>query len=83
MAEIFQLLLNHLNTLGLSLNIIGTFLVIFYISKDLNEYVINEPGQKPGEKWHSLIIKHPKWLIYGAFLIVSGFLLSLIDSLLK
>ncbi|MBU3965257.1 hypothetical protein KJ695_01440 [Patescibacteria group bacterium] len=76
-------LMSYLNTIGLACNFAGTLLVAFYISKDPNEWVESEDRMKPGEKRYALLIKHPCFLKVGIFLIVVGFLLSLIDSLLK
>jgi len=73
--------LNHLNVLGLTLNLAGTLLVACFIGKDRNECVEGEG--KPGEKWHSLLIYHPYWFKSGIILIIIGFFLSLVDSLLK
>lgn len=74
---------DYLNTFGLAFNFIGTLLIIFYIRKDPKEWVKGEEKQKPGEKWHALIIKHSCWLYFGVALIAIGFLLGLIGSLLK
>ena len=71
-----------LNTVGLAFNFIGTLLIVFYVRTDPNEWVENEGG-KQGEKWHSLLIKHPRWLYFGVMLITIGFLLTFIGSLLK
>ena len=71
----------YLNTLGLAFNFIGTLLIIFYIREDSKEWVEGEENQKPGEKWHALIIKHSRWLYFGVALIVIGFLLGFIGSL--
>jgi len=70
-----------LNTLGLIFNFIGTLLIVFYISIDHKEFVRDEG--KPGEKWYSLISKHPRWLYFGIVLITIGFLLGLVGSLLR
>lgn len=70
-----------LNTLGLVFNFIGTLLIVFYIHTDSKEYIEGE--DKPGEKWYSLYVKHPRWLYSGIILIITGFLISLIDSFLK
>ncbi len=72
-----------LNTIGLSLNFVGTLLIVFYVRTDKNEWIENEEGQQPGEKWHSLLIKHPRWLYFGVILTTTGFLFSLISSLMK
>lgn len=69
-----------LNTFGLACNLLGTLLIIFYISDDPNEWVEGEG--KHEEKWHALYIKHPHWLHLGVVLVVIGFFLSFIDSLL-
>lgn len=71
-----------LNTLGLAFNFIGTLLIVFYIRTDPNEWVEGEGG-KPGERWHSLLIKYPRCLYFGVVLITMGFLLAFISSLLK
>jgi len=81
--KVINIILRNLNTIGLSFNFIGTLLIVFFISKDGREGVIGEKGQKPGEIWYSLIIKHPSWLYFGVILIVLGFVLSLIDSFIK
>ena len=73
----------YLDTFGLACNLIGTLLIVFYIRKDLDEWVEGEEGQKPREKWYALYIKHPHWLHLGVVLIVIGFLSSFVDSLLK
>jgi hypothetical protein len=70
--------MNLLNIIGLSFNFIGTILIVSYIDTDKNEWVENEDGQKSGEKWHSLLVKHPKWLKVGIIFIALGFLLSII-----
>ncbi len=74
-------MLSYLNTIGLAFNFIGALLIVFYIRKDPKEWVGGEG--KPGEKWHSLLIKHSCWLYVGVALIAIGFLSSFIGSLLK
>jgi hypothetical protein len=78
---IYNLIKEYLNTLGLVSSFIGTFLIVFHIRTDLKEWVEGEG--KPGEKWYSLLIKHPRWLYFGVVLITIGFFLGLVDSLLK
>lgn len=80
---ICNIMCKHLNTIGLAFNFIGTLLVVFHIGKDQKEWAEGEKGQKPGEKWYSVYIKHPNWLIFGTILIIIGFALSFFDSLLK
>ncbi|MBU4314993.1 hypothetical protein KJ673_01160 [Patescibacteria group bacterium] len=53
-------------------------LIVFYIDTDKNEWVENEEGQKAQEKWHALLVKHPKWLNIGIIFIAIGFHLSII-----
>jgi len=75
--------MSYLNTIGLACNFAGTVLIAFHISKDQNEWVEGEEEMKPGQKRYALLIKHSCFLKIGIVLIVAGFLLSLIDSLLK
>ena len=72
-----------LNIIGLTINFIGTFFIIFFTSKDDKEWIEGEEGQKHGEKWYSIITKHPNWLKTGTILIAIGFFFSLLSSLLK
>jgi len=78
-----EFIFSYLDTIGLACGLIGTLLIVFYIRKDPKEWVENEEGQKPGEKWYALLIKRPRWLHLGVVLIVLGFLLSFLDSLLN
>jgi hypothetical protein len=78
-----EILLNYLDSFGLFLTLIGTFLIVFYIRKDPKEWVEDEDGQKSGEKWYALLIKHPRWLVVGVVFMIVGFLFSLFGSLLK
>ena len=57
--------LNHLNTIGLLFNFIGTILIALFITQDKKEWIENEEGQKPGERWYAVCVKHPKWFIIG------------------
>ncbi|HLD31013.1 MAG TPA: hypothetical protein VJB41_02340 [Patescibacteria group bacterium] len=75
--------MNLINIIGLIFNLIGTLLIVFYIDTDKKEWVEGEEGQKLGEKWHALLVKHPKWLYFGVALIVFGFFLSIISEFLK
>jgi hypothetical protein len=72
-----------INIFGLTINFIGTFFIVFFTSKDDKEWIEGEDGQKYGEKWYSIITKHPSWLKLGTILIAIGFFLSLLSSLLK
>lgn len=74
--------LSRLDAIGLVFNLIGTLFIAFYTKKDPNEWVPGE-GKCAGKKWHALLIKHPCWLKFGLILIIVGFFLVLIDSLLK
>jgi len=76
-------LIIYLDSFGLICNLIGTLLIVFYISKDPNEWVEDEEGQERGEKWYALYIKHPCLLRFGVVVLAIGFLFSFIDSLLK
>lgn len=75
--------MNLINICGLILNFIGTILIVFYIRTDPKEYIENEEGQKPGEKWHALYVQHPRWLSVGIVLIAVGFALSIIAEISK
>lgn len=75
--------MNLINIYGLVLNFIGTLLIVFYIRTDSKECVENEEGQKLGEKWHALYIKHPRWLLAGVILIAVGFALSIIAEIIE
>lgn len=72
-----------LNIIGLTINFIGTLFIVFATSKDIGESIQGEDGQKYGEEWYSVIIKHPNWLRLGIVLVAIGFLFSLLSSLLK
>lgn len=71
-----------INIIGLILNFIGTLFIVFFTSKDDKEWIEGEGRQKYGEKWYSIITKHPSRLRIGAILIAIGFSLSLLSSLL-
>lgn len=72
-----------LNLIGLICNFVGTLLLVFYISVDKKEWVEGEKGQKPGEKWFSVLIKYPHFLRIGIILISIGFLFSIIAEVLS
>ncbi|MDP2656274.1 MAG: hypothetical protein Q8P11_01775 [bacterium] len=73
--------MNFINSLGLIFGFIGTLFIIFYIRTDYKEHIENEAGQKPGDKWYALYVKHPNWLRFGVILLILGFLLQFIFSL--
>lgn len=71
------------NLIGLICNFVGTLLLVFYISVDKKEWVEGEEGQKPGEKWFSVLIKYPYFLKIGIMIISIGFLFSIIAEILS
>lgn len=75
--------MNLLNIMGLVFNLIGTILIVFYIRTDHKEWIENEEGQMPGEKWFALYVKHPHWLFFGIILIAIGFFLSVIAEITR
>lgn len=75
--------MNLINICGLILNFTGTILIVFYICTDNKECIENEEGQKPGEKWHAIYVKHPRWLLAGVILIAVGFALSIIAEIIE
>lgn len=75
--------MNILNISGLAMNFIGTILIAFYISTDKKEWIANERGQKPREKWYAVYIKHPYWLHAGIIFIAIGFAISIVAEIYK
>jgi hypothetical protein len=75
--------MNYLDILGLTLGFSGTLLIFFAYAGDPKEWVENEPGMKPGEKRHTVYIKHPLYLKLGILLVAVGFLSSLFNTLLN
>jgi len=74
---------NIINIIGLTISFVGTLFILSATSKDINEYIKGERGQKNGERWYSVVTKHPCRLRTGAVLIAIGFFLSLLGGLLK
>lgn len=77
--EIKEIFLSNLTTIGLLCNLLGSLLVVFYISKDSDEWVESE--DKPGQRWYAVYIKHPELLRLGVVLLFLGFFLQLVDNL--
>ena len=75
--------MNLVNICGLTLNFIGTLLIVFYIHTDHKEYIENESGQSPGEKWYALYVKHPYWLYVGIVFVAVGFIFGIIAEITK
>jgi len=75
-------LIKALGLIGLMFNFVGTVLIIFYIRTDYKEHIQGEEGQRKGEKWYALYVKHPCWLFVGIIFIAIGFIFSLIAQII-
>ena len=81
--DIVNFIKQHLDLGGLTISFIGALLIFLGYSEDKGEWIENEKGMKPGERYYAPLIKHPCYLKVGAFLLAFGSICSFLYLFLK